>query len=130
MAKKIKIIDPTRAPNPGETLFMTSGVQYASPHCHALYLGEDDTGRKVLLPTYVDGYAIVNLESIDRPSYRASGRFNIRKEEKDKAGLTIGYEYIFFDTANSNVIERAVKVKKIEGRWIIVSRPENPSWSN
>jgi hypothetical protein len=119
-----------RKPNPGESLHMRSTSRYSSPHCHALYLGEDATGDKVLLPTYIEGYSIVNLDSIDTESWRASGRFNIRQEEKDKAGETTAYEYIFFDVQGGTTVhERLVRVQKIEDRWMIVARPDNPTWS-
>lgn len=125
-----KDINWNRAPNPGESLYMRSTPRYSSPHCHALYLGKDATGDKVLIPTYVDGYSIVNLDSIDEESWRASGRFNIREEETDESGETIAYEYIFFDVKNGkDVTERLVRVQKIEDRWTIVARPDNPTWS-
>lgn len=118
-----------RDPNPGESLFLRSTQLYASPHCHALYLGEDDTGVKVLLPTFVDGYSIVNLESIDPASYKTSGKFNIRSEEYE-SGEPVAFDYIFFDvTDDGRVHERVVGVRKIEGRWHIIARPDNPSWS-
>jgi hypothetical protein len=123
-----KTLDPNRMPTVGESLFLRTTSLYSSPHCHALYLGEDDTGGKVLLPTYTDGFSIVNFESIDPNAYRASGRFNIRSEAFDN-GVAMAYDYIFFDVGGSQVKEMLVRVRRIEGRWIIVSRPENPSWS-
>lgn len=123
----LKTLNPNRVPTVGESLFLKSTSKYSSPHCHALFLGMDDTGSKVLLPTYTDGYSIVNLESIDPEAYRASGRFNLRKEEFDEDG-PVAYEYIFFDVGGNQVQERLVRVRKVEGRWIIVSRPENPTW--
>lgn len=129
MSKNVQKVSWDRNPVPGETLFLRSTSEYSSPHCHALYLGKDDTGDKVLLPTYTDGYSIVNLESIDKNAYRASGRFNIRKEEVGTECVT-GYDYVFFDTRSSEQFkEQIVTVKKVEGRWLIVALPDSPSWA-
>lgn len=118
-----------RGPVPGESLFLRNTPRYSSPHCHALYLGKDETGNKVLLPTYIDGYSIVNLESIDPEAYKPAGKFNLRSEEYNEDGPVL-FDYIFFDVIDGQkVFEREVQVRKIEGRWMITSRPDNPTWS-
>lgn len=119
-----------KKPRPGHTLFMRSTQRYASPHCHALYLGRDSTGEKVLLPTFVDGFSIVSLDAIDGDSWKTSGKFNIRSEKLDGSGEPSSYEYVFFDTERGTTVrERVVSVRKIEDRWVIVSLPDSPTWT-
>ena len=118
-----------RLPVPGESLFLKSTHRYSSPHCHALYLGKDDGGEKVLLPTYIEGFSVVNINSIDSSAYKPAGKFNLRSEEYENES-PVAFEYVFFDVIDGNkIFERLVRVQKVSGIWTIVARPENPTWS-
>ena len=127
--RKFKIKPRPTTPVSGLTLKLKTTDRYISPHCHALYLGEDETGRKVLLPTFSDGFSIVDLDSIDEEAYEVSGKFNIDKEILD--GKTpVMYEYKFFDTLDSESFRSLkVTVEKLEGLWTITEPYDEPSWA-
>lgn len=113
---------------PGDTIFLRNTELYSSPHCHALYLGSDATGDKVLLPTYIRGFIVANLDNIDPNAYRAVGRINLRSEKHSEQEPE-NYKYVFFDVVNKEVIERVVTVSKIENAWTIIEQPDEiPSW--
>lgn len=127
--RKIKTSPKITTPVPGCTLSFKSTTRYLSPHCFALYLGKDDTGDKVLIPTYVDGYKIVNLDSLDDDAYKVAGKFNIRNERIED-DIPVEYSYTFFDTLDGrDYKERQVLVERLNGRWTITNEPDVPSWS-
>ena len=111
-------------PKVGENLYFMNTSQYSTPYCLGLYLGKDNTGDKVLIPSYISGCLIVNIDSLDPASYRPDGYFNVRDKIYNDNEI-IQFDYIFFNQKN----EYLVKVKKIDGVWIIIEKPSNMSWN-
>lgn len=114
----------------GDSLFLISNEAQIVPHCHALYLGKDSSGKeRVLLPTFVgEGFDVVELDSIPKYSFRPAGKFNIANEKISEDG-PVYYDYIVFDIipGTTKSIERHIHVSRDTGEWRIV-RTETPNW--
>jgi hypothetical protein len=114
----------------GDSLFLVCNEVQVVPHCHALYLGKDNTNKeKVLLPTFVDdGFAVVDLDKIPKYSYRPAGKFNIAFEKITEEG-PVYYDYLIYDIVPSSTeaIERHIHVSRENGEWTIVKK-ELPLW--
>lgn len=115
--------------SPGISISLKDTNNFLAPHKFGLYLGEDSESGKALIPTYVDGYSIVNVKDLDYSYYSQSGRFNVRETYRGNDKNISGFKYIFFDVVNGvDINELIVEVRMIDGVWRITSSSSIPSW--